>query len=65
MISSVQTFECHSRFVELEGSMHHRDQRDMALLLEAVGLGPIAHMPSIILDHGLLTALAERWHNES
>ncbi|KAH9328701.1 hypothetical protein KI387_000809, partial [Taxus chinensis] len=37
----------------------------MAILLEMVGLGPMSHMPSITLDHGLLTVLAERWHSES
>ncbi|KAH9300104.1 hypothetical protein KI387_011687, partial [Taxus chinensis] len=45
--------------------MRRRDWRAMVILLEAVGLGPVSQMPSIILDHGLLTALAERWHSES
>ncbi|KAH9314735.1 hypothetical protein KI387_023362, partial [Taxus chinensis] len=45
--------------------MHRRDRRAMVILLKAVGLGPVARMPSIVLDHGLLTALAERWHSES
>ncbi|KAH9292234.1 hypothetical protein KI387_042578 [Taxus chinensis] len=52
-------WERHSQIAELEGSMHRRDRREMAILLEAVGLGPVARMPSIVLDHGLLTALAE------
>ncbi|KAH9293429.1 hypothetical protein KI387_041367, partial [Taxus chinensis] len=45
--------------------MHRRDWRAMAILLEVVGLGPVSRMPSIILDHNLLTVLAERWHSES
>ncbi|KAH9298633.1 hypothetical protein KI387_030315, partial [Taxus chinensis] len=41
------------------------DCREMAILLEAVGLGLVIRMPSILLDHGLLTVLVKRWHNES
>ncbi|KAH9325405.1 hypothetical protein KI387_005583, partial [Taxus chinensis] len=37
----------------------------MKISLEAVGLGSVTRMPSIVLDHGLLTALAERWHSKS
>ncbi|KAH9301145.1 hypothetical protein KI387_012728, partial [Taxus chinensis] len=61
----LQTHEHHSRIDELEGSMHRRDWCVVAILLEAVGLGPVSRMPSITLDHGLLTVLAERWHSES
>ncbi|KAH9314384.1 hypothetical protein KI387_023011, partial [Taxus chinensis] len=55
----LQTWERHSQIAELEGSMHRRDHREMAILLEVVGLGPVTQMPSIVLDHSLLTALAE------
>ncbi|KAH9327300.1 hypothetical protein KI387_007478, partial [Taxus chinensis] len=60
----LQTRERHSQIVELEGSMHWRDRQEMVVLLEAVGLGTVAQMPSIVLDHDLLTALSERWYNE-
>ncbi|KAH9331572.1 hypothetical protein KI387_003680, partial [Taxus chinensis] len=42
----------------LEGSMCRCDSRVMMILLEAMGLGPMSQMPSITLNHGLLTALA-------
>ncbi|KAH9322417.1 hypothetical protein KI387_017056, partial [Taxus chinensis] len=61
----LQMREHHTWIAKVEGSMCRRDQRVMSILLEAVGLGPVSQMLSITLDHGLLTALSERWHSES
>ncbi|KAH9322001.1 hypothetical protein KI387_016640, partial [Taxus chinensis] len=45
--------------------MHRHNQQAMVILLEVIGLGPVAQMPSIVLDHGLLTVLVEQWHSEN
>ncbi|KAH9305195.1 hypothetical protein KI387_009599, partial [Taxus chinensis] len=57
-------WERHSRITNSEGSMHRHDCRAMVILLEVVGLGPVARMSSIVLDHDLLTVVAERWHSK-
>ncbi|KAH9301873.1 hypothetical protein KI387_013456, partial [Taxus chinensis] len=63
--SVLQMWDHHFWIAELERSMHRRDRLSMAILLEVVGLGPMSQIPSITLDHGLLTALAEKWRSES
>ncbi|KAH9316984.1 hypothetical protein KI387_018753, partial [Taxus chinensis] len=60
-----QTRERYGWLAMIEAQFNDDDRAIMDNLLYVTRLAHVAEMPQITLDHGLLTAIAERWHNES
>ncbi|KAH9311396.1 hypothetical protein KI387_026431, partial [Taxus chinensis] len=59
------THEHYEWLAVIEAQFDDDDRATLESLLYVTGLTHVAEMPQITLDHGLLTAIAERWHNES